>query len=550
MAKTSLGIGTKISALALSTLLLSGCYKIEFKETLNLDGTSNIGVKLDMSEMNKQMQNLGENLAGSLTEGLTGMATGESEEPRLAYESCNDPDLLKKYGAESLEGPEKIVTVLDLEKRTSCAPSETEGSVDITVEDIDTATNEVVFTQTIERKADSCDAPAIKAFYQVTDFSEPRVEEYKLQKTVDISCSDSKKDEISVNTITVYENQTGTSQTLTEIFDKTQNATLIPDNTLAELEALTKTPEEIEAEQALAAESNEFEAICPEEEEIPENNFPFFFNNCENVSSSVGVFNYAKYDTSGFKINANGTVSLNLESVVKPAKEEGLKSDGAQGDGPMEANMFQTGIAIDYVLVSPWPIIEHKVGELEDANTLRIDLMTLADDADLTITLETNGSTLKLVSVRTQQQINQLIAGLKEKLMASEAPVERQVEYIYHLSGKIQRLAAIKPSQQVPLGYLNAKLIELGNELQIDPLAELEADFLKDIEMLGEEALSEEIEVEAETEDENTAEDEEDASVNDEDEDKEEEVLGVDNDEEEEMFEDDEELTDQGIVLE
>ena len=63
MAKTSLGIGTKLSALILSSLLLSGCYKIEIKETLNLDGTSDLAVKMDMTGIYNAMTDVTENLS-------------------------------------------------------------------------------------------------------------------------------------------------------------------------------------------------------------------------------------------------------------------------------------------------------------------------------------------------------------------------------------------------------------------------------------------------------------------------------------------------------
>lgn len=488
MAKISLDIGTKLSALALCGLLLSGCYKIEIKETLRLDGTSDLAIKMDMTGVFNALNSVTENStvdiagAGTLTE-VVDDESATSDEP--TFKSCSDPKLLEKYGAQTLEGPEEIVTLLDLEKRTSCAISTTEGMIDIKVEEVDTKTGEVVFSQTIVRKADSCEAPAIKAFYQVTDFSKPIIETYKLKKTVDISCNDNRK-EIAVNTITVFENQVGSGETLTEYFNKPAPA-VISNETLTELEALTKT------------EAENFE-VCTEVEQNPDE-LPFFFTKCENITSGVGVFHYSKYDTTGFKINANGTVTYNLQSVTKPVNDnfsKGLENNTGDDSMAMDMNPSLLGFQMEYVLVSPWPIIEYRAGELDNGNTLRINLLALKEKVPLTVTLDTDGSTLNLVSVRTQQQIDQLILSLEEKLTTLSAPVERQVEYIYYLSDKIKRLTALKPSQQIPLGYLQTKLITLAHDLQIDPLTALEADFLSEIELLGDEVLNEEVEVDKE----------------------------------------------------
>lgn len=481
MAKTSLGIGSKLAALVISTLLLSGCYKIEIKETLNLDGTSSIATEVDMSGMADAMSSITESLSVNI-EGAGPLTEVPMEAVAPTYTSCSDPLLLAKHGADKLEGPEIILSTLQIKKSTSCALSKTEGYIDIIIEEADTASGDTVSTQILERKADSCKSPAILAFYQIASFEDPITEEYTLEKTVEVSCSDSRK-EVVISTITSFAGS-DESEALTERFEKPAPV-VIPDNTLAELDALMLNPED-----ATNAEEAPVEAIevCSKIDEDPEE-LPFFFTSCENTAPGVGVFNYKKYDTTGLKINANGTVTYSLNSTTQSFNDK-IENDNSSSD--MEgATPAMIGITAEYVFISPWPILEHNAGELEDAYTLRLDLFKLNDAKSVTVTLDTDGSTLDLVSPRTQLQIDNLITTLKERLTTSTAPVERQVEYIYLLSNKIQRLAALKPSQQVALGYLQTKLINLAEDLQIDPLAELEADFLSEIENLDAEVFTE-----------------------------------------------------------
>jgi hypothetical protein len=299
-----------------------------------------------------------------------------------------------------------------MEKRTSCTPSQTEGSIDITIEDVNTENEEIIFTQTIERKADSCNAPAIKAFYQVTDFSQPLIDEYELTKTVDISCNDARK-EIAVNTITIYEDQIGGSEPVVEYYEKPAPA-VIPNATLAELEALTKTPEEIEAElAALEPEASDDDiVVCNEIEENPSET-AFFFTGCENKGPGVGVLSFKKFDTTGLKINNNGTVSYSLNATTQEFKSE-IDTD-SNGNNMDSFSATMMGIEMRYVFVSPWPILEHSAGQLTDEYTLVIDLMTQNDADNVTVTLDTDGATLDLVTPKTQLQIDNLIASLEEK---------------------------------------------------------------------------------------------------------------------------------------
>ena len=488
MATNSLGLGIKLTAVMVSSLLLSGCYKIEIKETLNLDGTSIIDTKIDMSGMVSGMTNMTESLSVNI-EGAGTLTEVPTEDVVETYASCSDTDLIAKYGAEALTGPEKIVTTLQIEKKTSCAASKTDGNVDITVEEIDTISGDIVSVQTLERKAESCEAPAMLAFYQVSSFDEPIVETYPLERTVDISCSDA-RNEITVNTITSFEGKDD-SVALTEKFQKPAPVT-IADNTLAELEALTMDAEDLAAIEPEA--TDEDMEVCSEIEQNP-SEMAFFFTGCEDTAPGVGVLSFKKFDTTGLKINANGTVTYRLNTTTEEFNDEIDAGTTENEMGSLTASMM--GIEMKYVFVSPWPILEHSAGQLTDEYTLVIDLMKQNDADDVTVTLDTDGATLDLVTPKTQLQIDNLIASLEEKLTSSTAPVERQVEYIYHLSSKIQRLAELKPTQQVSLGYLQTKLIGLAEDLQIDPLAELEAEFLSEIENLDAEVFAEEDEEES-----------------------------------------------------
>jgi len=567
MATNSLGLGIKLASLIFSTLILSGCYKIEIKETLNLDGTSLIATTIDMSAMTNAVTNMAENISLN-TEGAGALTEVPTEDVVETYASCSDTDLLARYGAEALTGPEKIVTTLQIEKKTSCAASKTDGNVDITVEEIDTISGDIVSVQTLERKAESCEAPAMLAFYQVSSFDEPIIETYPLERTVDISCSDA-RNEITVNTITSFEGKDD-SVALTEKFLKPAPVT-IADNTLAELEALTMNAEDLAA---IEPETTDKDIeVCSEIEQNP-NEMAFFFTGCENTAPGVGVLSFKKFDTTGLKINANGTVTYRLNTTTEEFNDEiDTSTTGNEMDG-LTANMM--GIEMKYVFVSPWPILEHSAGQLTDEYTLVIDLMTQNDADNVTVTLDTDGATLDLVTPKTQLQIDNLIASLEEKLTSSTAPVERQVEYIYHLSSKIQRLAELKPSQQVPLGYLQTKLIGLAEDLQIDPLAKLEADFMSEMESLDAEVFAEEdeeerLETESSIEEEEITEEEPETQtatdetmptteINDETEaqttEVEPEVEVEDNEEEDleeedlEMEEEEEDLADQPIVTE
>jgi hypothetical protein len=483
MAQFSLGYGSKIFSLVIGSLLLTGCYKIEMKETLNIDGTSKIAVKLDMSEAQSSSQSFSETQAlEAASTILEAEITNDTFTEAVTYDSCGDPDLVAKYGAESLEGPETIVSTIDVIKSTSCTVSETEGMVKIQVDNIDSANEEVLFSQTIERRSDSCDAPALLSFYRIEDFSEPITETYSLEKTLDISCSDI-RGTIAVTTITAFEGQ-DIAQPVIENFEITEPA-FIPDNTLAELEALTLSAEEIEVKQMA-----ESVAVCQDLEQNPED-LPLFFTKCENSAPGVGDFHYSKYDTTGLKINANGTVTYNLELVTQPLKNAFDAALEADETLPAGSDLASYGFVLDYILVSPWPIVEHSVGELEDQYTLRVDLLKTEAEQSLSVTFDADGGTLDLISPRTQLQIDQLIASLQERLESAEAPKERQIEYIHHLSGKIQRLAAMKPTQQVPLGYLQTKLINLAERLDKDPIEDLEAEFLKELASLEAEVFNE-----------------------------------------------------------
>lgn len=492
MAKTSLGIGTKITALLISSALLTGCYKIEMKEALNLDGTSEIALKVDMSGMATTMNGLAMNMENSVQSSIMDEVTAP-EETVESYKSCSDPKLIEKYGAKTLEGPERIESVLAVNKVTTCQPSKTEGLVSITTDHIDAATEDVLFSQTIERKGDSCNTPALLAFYRVADFSKPITEPYTLKRTLEISCSDL-RDDISVTTITTFEGQ-ATPEPVIENFAKTKPE-VIPENTLAELDALTLSTEEIEAK-----EKAENLNVCDDTEQNPET-LPFFFTKCESSTPGVGIFHYTKYDTTGFKINPNGTVTYNLEPSTKTFNDNVNKGLEENKDGSMPADMDPAmfGFAVDYVLVSPWPIIDHSVGELEDEHTLRVDLLKMKEAQTFSVTFDTDGSSLELISPKRQLQIDNLIKGLEDQLAKSNAPEEKQVEYIYHLSGKIQRLAAIKPNYQVPLGYLQTKLINLAKKIEAGPMADLEAELTAELKKLDTDTFADDEEVFAETE--------------------------------------------------
>ncbi len=481
MLKTSLGIGSKLTALIISTLLLTGCYKIKITETLNLDGTSIITTEIDMSgledTMNDMTDSLNINLEGAdvLTEVLT-------EKVTETYASCSDPLLLAKYGADNLEGPVAISNTLQVKKSTSCALSETDNFIDITTEEINTETGDIISTQTLKRKADSCDAPAILAFYQISNFEEPINEEYTLEKTVEISCSDTRK-EIMISTVTSFAGN-DESIALTERFGKPVPV-IIPDETQAELNALVVSTED-EQEAGTKAEAREF---CSNIKQDP-NEMAFFYTGCEDTAADIGLLSFNKFDTTGLSINSSGTVTYRLSSTTQKFNNKLTSDDSGQPVDNLSAAMM--GVEMTYTLVSPWPILDYSTGELTDEYTLVFDMLKLSESQEITVTLDTDGSTLDLVSPSIQQQIDNLITTLKERLAAATAPVERQVEYIHLLSNKIQRLAAIKPRQKAALGYLQAELINLAGDLQLDPLAEIEADFLSEIKNLDAEIFAEE----------------------------------------------------------
>gem|GEM_PF-4813528 len=257
---------------------------------------------------------------------------------------------------------------------------------------------------------------------------------------------------------------------------------------------IEEAPIAAEDETALEAEgTDETETFnfCNEVDQNPEE-LPFFFEACEDIAPGVGSFSFSKYDTTSFTVNSNGTVTYNLEASTGPVSDDfnnELENNKGDDEMPFDMDPASMGFVVDYVLVSPWPILDHSAGTLEDEYTLRVNLIEETGTQSLTVTLDTDGSTIELLAPKVQVQIDNLIASLKEKLTVSDAPVERQIEYIYHLSNKIQRLAAIRPDQQVPLGYLQTKLIALGEELEFATFEALDQEFLSELDAITEEAI-------------------------------------------------------------
>lgn len=489
MAQLRLGLGLKVFSLLSASLLLSGCYKIEIKETLNLDGTSDIAIKMDISGMMDAMTGMASGMAESFSslEGLAQETAAPTEEN--FYESCNDPKLLAKYGATNLDEPQNLVRDLNIEKVTHCEPSDEEGFINVITQHTNQSNEEMLFDEVVSRKAETCNDPAILAFYQLGSFDIPITETYLLKEQIETSCSE---DEIEIvfNTVTKL-GEDGDPMPLTQIFNKK------PTTLAAETSTESSSSMDPEVDQDTEESGDEVMQemnFCEEAEQDP-TQMPFFFDKCEDIAPGIGAFHFSKYDTTGFTINSNDTVTYNLEPSTTPVQSDfdsGLQNN-ADDSMPLDMDPASMGFVMEYVLVSPWPILDHSHGTLDNQYTLRIDLLKdqTDDQLGLSVTLDTDGATLDMLAPHIQKQIDKLIDSLQEKLEASDSPVERQVEYIFHLSNKIQRLAALRPEQQVPLGYLQTKLVALAEKMQRAPLENLEGDLLSELEALSEDAWNE-----------------------------------------------------------
>lgn len=515
MAFLRLGFVSKTLLLSVSTLFLTGCYKIEIKETLNLDGTSKIAVKMDMSQMMGMMTGMTEGFAQGFAEGFengmneTSFTMGGTDmqnmmsqnlaaemdsdtrgSSRAAYTGCDDPLLLADFKVQDLSEADKKTMSEKVTKATSCELGKKEGYINI----VETYSNNPSKTNVIERKADTCDDPAILAFYQLPNFDEPILENFTIEKQITTTCRENDI-EVIVSTLTT-EIPEGEPLPKSFIFQKVSSdleGGFDSNEFNSDIDTLMTGFDEAEAEASAANAMAEMN-FCDEVEQDPEE-LPFFFDKCEDLAPGVGTFHFTKFDTTGFIINNNGTVTYSLEPSTEPIQKDlDTQMQQAPADDqalPFEMDPAAMGFVVEYVLVSPWPILEHSVGELEDEYTLRINLLEVQDEKDsLSVTLDTDGSTLNLLAPSIQGQIDKLIASLKEKLLSSDAPIERQVEYILHLSTKIQKLASLRPDQQVALGYLQTQLMSLSQTLQVEPFEALEAEFFEELEALNQDALA------------------------------------------------------------